>query len=131
MITRSEQREEILILTFEKTFHDESVDEIITLAKELRGDKITDYIENGVKGIFANLSQIDALIEEQSFSWKLNRIPRVTLCIMRICVYEMLFDETVPTGVAINEAVELCKKYASEEDKKFINGVLGAISKKI
>lgn len=130
-MTRSEQREEILILTFEKTFHDKSIEELITDAKELRGDKINDYIDAEVKGIFENLEKIDALIEENSISWKLNRIPRVTLCIMRVGIYEMLFDDTVPTGVAINEAVELCKKYASDDDKKFVNGVLGALSKKI
>lgn len=130
-MTRSEQREEILILTFEKTFHNEPIDEIISLAKELRGDKINEYIECEVKGIFENLEKIDALIEENSIGWKLTRIPRVTLCIMRVGIYEMLFDDTVPTGVAINEAVELCKKYASEDDKKFVNGVLGAVSKKL
>lgn len=130
-MTRSEQREEILILTFEKTFHDEPLEEIISSAKELRGEKINEYIEREVFGIFENLKQIDDLIEENCISWKLNRIPRVTLCIMRICIYEMLYDDTVPTGVAINEAVELCKKYASEDDKKFVNGVLGAVSKKI
>lgn len=130
-MTRSEQREEILILTFEKTFHNEPIDEIISLAKELRGDKINEYIECEVKGIFENLEKIDVLIEENSIGWKLTRIPRVTLCIMRVGIYEMLFDDTVPTGVAINEAVELCKKYASEDDKKFVNGVLGAVSKKL
>lgn len=130
-MTRSEQREEVLILTFEKTFHDESVDEIIAVAKELRADRMNEYIENKVKGIFENIQKIDSLIEENIIGWKLNRIPRITLCIMRVCVYEMLFDDTVPIGVAINEAVELCKKYASEEDKKYVNGVLGTISKKI
>ncbi len=130
-MTRSEQREEVFILTFEKTFHDESVDEVIALAKELRGEKINDYIENEVKGIFDNIEAIDKLIAEHSIGWKINRIPRVNLCIMRICVYEMMFDDTVPTSVAINEAVELCKKYSSDEDKKFVNGVLGTISRNI
>ena len=130
-MTRSEQREEVFILTFEKTFHDESVDEVIALAKELRGEKINDYIENEVKGIFDNIEAIDKLIAEHSIGWKINRIPRVNLCIMRICVYEMMFDDTVPTSVAINEAVELCKKYSSDEDKKFVNGVLGIISRNI
>jgi len=130
-MTRSEQREEVFILTFEKTFHNESVEEVIELAKELRGEKINDYIENEVKGIFDNIETIDKLIEENSIGWKISRIPRVNLCIMRICIYEMMFDDTVPVGVAINEAVELCKKYSSEEDKKFVNGVLGTISRNL
>lgn len=130
-MTRSEQREEIFILTYEKTFHDDALESIFETARELRGEKINEHIEAQVSGIFDNLSKIDALIEEKSISWKLNRIPRVTLCIMRVCVYEMLFDDNVPTSVAINEALELCKKYASDEDKKFVNGVLGAISKSL
>ncbi len=130
-MTRSEQREEVFILTFEKTFHNESVEEVIELAKELRGEKINDYIENEVKGIFDNIETIDKLIEENSIGWKISRIPRVNLCIMRICIYEMMFDDTVPVGVAINEAVELCKKYSSEEDKKFVNGILGTISRNL
>ncbi len=130
-MTRSEQREEILILTFEKTFHEDSIDDIITCANELRGEKITPYIVETTKGIFNSIDKIDALIEENSIGWNINRIPRVTLCILRIAIYEILYVEKVPTGVAINEAVELCKKYASDDDKKFVNGVLGAISKKI
>lgn len=130
-MTRSEQREEILILTFEKMFHDNSIEEIIETAQEFRGDKINDYVKAEVNGIFDNLSKIDEIIEKNSIGWKISRIPKVTLCILRVAVYEMLFDETVPTGVAINEAVELCKKYASVDDKKFVNGVLGAISKEI
>lgn len=130
-MTRSEQREEILILTFEKTFHEDSIDDIITCANELRGEKITPYIVETTKGIYNSIDKIDALIEENSIGWNINRIPRVTLCILRIAIYEILYVEKVPTGVAINEAVELCKKYASDDDKKFVNGVLGAISKKI
>lgn len=130
-MTRSEQREEVFILTFEKTFHEESIDEIIELAMNLRGEKVNDYIKNEVKGIFDNLEKIDALIEENLVGWKINRISRVNLCILRICIYEMLFDETVPVGVAINEAVELCKKYSAENDKKFVNGILGSVSRKL
>lgn len=130
-MTRSEQREEILILTFEKTFHEEPLEEIIEADKSLRGEKVSEYVENEVKGIFEKLDQIDELIEKNSIGWKINRIPRVTLCILRIGIFEMLFDDTVPTGVAINEAVELCKKYASDDDKKFVNGVLGTVSKSL
>ena len=130
-MTRSEQREEILILTFEKTFHEDPIENVISLAKELRPEKINQYIENEVVGILDNVQTIDELIEQNSIGWKLNRIPRITLCIMRLAVYEMMYDETVPVKVAINESLELCKKYASDEDRKFVNGVLGAISKKI
>ncbi len=130
-MTRSEQREEVFILVFEKTFHEETIDEVIECAKELRGDKITDYIINTAKGVFDKQSELDTIIEENSIGWKINRISRVSLCILRIAIFEMLFEDGVPTGVAINEAIELCKKYTSDEEKKFVNGVLGAVSKKI
>ena len=128
-MTRSEQREEVFILVFEKTFHEESIEFIIDSAKEIREDKITDYIVDTAKGVYDFVDKIDSLIEENSIGWKINRISRVALCILRIAIYEIIYNENVPAGVAINEAVELCKKYATDDEKKFVNGVLGAISK--
>ncbi len=128
-MTRSEQREEVFILVFEKTFHEEPIEFIIDSAKEIREDKITDYIVDTAKGVYDFVDKIDSLIEENSIGWKINRISRVALCILRIAIYEIIYNENVPAGVAINEAVELCKKYATDDEKKFVNGVLGAISK--
>ena len=128
-MTRSEQREEVFILVFEKTFHENSIEDIIESAKEFRQEKITDYIINTSKGVYEFVEKIDALIEENSIGWKINRISRVALCILRIAIYEIVFDDSVPCSVAINEAVELCKKYATDDEKKFVNGILGAISK--
>lgn len=128
-MTRSEQREEVFILVFEKTFHEDSIEDIIESAKELRQEKVTDYIINTAKGVYNSVEKIDSIIEENSIGWKINRISRVALCILRIAIYEIVFDDSVPCGVAINEAVELCKKYATDDEKKFVNGVLGAVSK--
>ncbi len=130
-MTRSEQREEVFILLFEKTFHESFVEEVVEIAKEYRSDKINDSVVNTLYSVYEHLDEIDALIEQNSKNWKISRIPRVTLCIMRLCVYEMIHDESVPVGVAINEAVELCKKYATDDDRKFANGVLGSISRNL
>ncbi|MBQ2676602.1 MAG: transcription antitermination factor NusB [Clostridia bacterium] len=130
-MTRSEQRQLILGLVFEKTFHEEPVPEVIQLAVETREIVADDFITRCVNGVFENLDQIDKTIEENCIGWKLSRIPRVSLCIMRVAVYEILFEQDIPVGASINEAVELAKKYAGDEDPSYINGVLGAVARKL
>ena len=73
------------------------------------------------------LQKIDALIEEHSHKWKTTRLSRVALSVLRLAVYELMYCEDIPVSVSINEAVELAKSYAGEEDASFINGVLGGI----
>ena len=82
-------------------------------------------------GIFDNLSDIDAKITENLRGWKLNRISKVSLSLMRIAVYEMLYMDDIPHSVSINEAVTLAKKYSTQDDSSFINGVLGSVSKTV
>ena len=130
-MTRSEQRQQILALTFEKSFKDETLPEIIENAIESRNLKTSAFVERSVNGIFDHLEQIDELISDCSIGWKLNRIPRVSLAVMRICVYEMLFESDIPVSASINEAVELVKKYGGDGDPSYVNGVLGAVAKKI
>ena len=73
---------------------------------------------------------IDPQIEEVSVGWKLNRMSRVDLAILRLAVYELLYDEKIPTGVAINEAVELAKTYGGDASPSFVNGILAKIATK-
>ena len=126
-MTRSEQRQQLLALVYEKTFHDDTIEDIILLAKEARQQKLTDYIQRAFEGIFNNLDVIDEKIGAHSIGWKLARIPKIPLCIMRIAVYEMIFEEDIPVSVSINEAVELAKIYGADDDHSYVNGVLGAI----
>ena len=74
---------------------------------------------------YDNRDEIDKIISENSVGWKIERLPKVTLAIMRLAFCELLYVPSVPTGVTINEAVELAKKFASQEDASFINGILG------
>lgn len=74
--------------------------------------------------VLGKLSEIDAMINEKVTGWKTDRMGKVDLTILRIAVYEIQFDESVPTSVAINEAVELAKKYGQDESASFVNGVL-------
>ncbi|MGU8235797.1 transcription antitermination factor NusB [Clostridium perfringens] len=87
------------------------------------------YIKSGLLGIEENKEKLDSLIESQLVKWKLNRISKVNLSILRISAYEILFAEDVPGKVSINEAIELCKKYSDNKSVSFINGVLDKVYK--
>jgi len=78
-------------------------------------------------GVLEHIEEIDKQINEVAVGWKTDRMGKVDLSIIRLAVYEMLYDEEVPTGVAINEAVELVKKYGRDESPAFINGILAKL----
>lgn len=80
-------------------------------------------------GIMKHIPEIDTLLNQTSRGWKTSRMAKVDLSILRLAVYEMKYDDTVPTGVAINEAVELAKHYGGAESPSFINGILGKIAR--
>ena len=90
---------------------------------------LTAYALNLIKGVEEHLVVLDAQLEATAENWTVARMPIVDRTILRIAAYEMIFVEDVPVSVAINEAVELAKKYAGDDDYQFINGVLGAISR--
>ncbi len=87
------------------------------------------YAKELYTGVLANLDKLDETLASYSKKWKLNRLPKVSLTVLRLALYEMEFVDDLPDSVAINEAVELAKKYGSQEDASFINGVLGAVSR--
>lgn len=93
---------------------------------EIDGE-LRDYAEAICRGIGDNLEQIDALISECLIDWQLDRIAVIDRNLMRIAAYEMLFVNTMPPAVSINEAIELAKKYSTAESGKFVNGVLGRL----
>ena len=78
-----------------------------------------------------NMHEINAEIESNLKGWSMSRISKVSLALLRMAICEMKYIDNVPVGVSINEAVEICKVYGSDEDKSFINGVLGSVSKTI
>jgi len=84
-----------------------------------------------VKGVFANMDRIDALLSEHSHNWKMHRMNAVDRSILRLGVYELIFCNETPTKVIINEAIEIGKKYGTAESGSFINGILDKISKEV
>lgn len=84
-----------------------------------------------VHGVWSHQRELDALIVRFSKHWKLSRIAKVELTVLRLAVYEILFSPDIPLRVAINEAIELAKRYGDENSRNFINGILDAIAKAV
>ena len=128
---RRQAREEAFILIFEKQFNTDSTNEILELASEVRDLKPDDYIKTVFTGVYDNVELIDGIISQNAIGWKINRISKTSLCILRLAIYEMKFIDEIPVSVSINEAVELCKKYATKEDASFVNGILSTVEKSL
>lgn len=125
---RSEAREQAFILVFEKIFNsDLNAQEIKDIAAESELFVAGGFAEQLFDAACENEEKLDEIITSFLKGWTLQRIPKVSLALLRIAVCEILFIDDVPDSVSANEAVELAKKYAGEEDASFINGVLGSV----
>ena len=91
-------------------------------------EKDQEYMSQKYRHVLEKLDEIDALLNETSKGWKTKRMSRVDLTALRLAVYELKFDQDVPTGVAINEAVELARRFGGETSGSFVNGILGKIA---
>ena len=131
-MTRSEAREQAFIVLFEKIFDNESaISEIIKNAQEAELIKINGFAQSLLEAIETNALKIDDVIEANLKGWSLQRLPKVSLAVLRLAIGEMLFIDDVPAGVSVNEAVELTKKYGTNDDASYVNGVLGSVAKSI
>lgn len=129
-MTRKMAREEAFILIFEKVFSSDTVEEILEIAAEARDLKPDDYIKTVFSGVYEHIEEIDGIISENAVGWKIERISKTALAVLRLAIYEMKYMDDIPVSVSINEAVELCKKYATTEDASFVNGILSTVAKK-
>lgn len=129
-MTRKIAREETFILIFEKAFNDASCEEILEIAADVRDLEPDKYVSKVFCGVFENLEEIDAMISEKAVGWKISRISKTALSVLRLSIFEIKYMDDIPESVSINEAVELCKKYATKEDASFVNGILASIVKK-
>ena len=92
-----------------------------------RKEKDMDYIQKKYEDIMAHLAEIDAMINEVAEGWKTSRMGKVDLTLIRLATYELKYEEDIPTGVAINEAVELAKAYGTDDSASFVNGILAKL----
>lgn len=127
-MTRRELRENVFLMLFRVEFHEDSE---MAEQFDLFGDEIENiteedsvYINNKCNDIIAKIDEIDTAINESTTGWKTTRMGKVDLSIIRLAVYEIKYEEDIPAKVSINEAVELAKKYGTDESASFVNGVL-------
>jgi len=130
-MTRRELREHIFRLLFRAEFHPpdmmpEQIKLYIEHLTEIQDGDI-EYIMGKTQRILEQLTVLDENIEVITTGWKVSRMGKVDLTIIRLAFFEIKFDEDIPTGVAINEAVELAKRYGTDESPSFINGVLAKL----
>ena len=131
-IKRREARELVIALLFETEFKDgDNVSEIYELSAENREIPDDGYIKRAYFGVCENKEKIDELIGKNSRGWKTNRLSKLSRSVMRLAVYEMLFEEKIPNSVAINEAIELTKKFDDPKAKAFVNGVLNSVKNEL
>lgn len=128
---RTEARELYMQLLFQMDMQKE-------YSKELKDKFINEYMQESNQLDYFNklydltiehLNQVDGLIEASSENWKINRISKVDLAVLRLSIIEILYIKDIPVSASINEAVDMAKKYSGEDSGKFINGVLGKVAK--
>ena len=140
-MVRNTAREIAIHLSYELSFTDKPIDQLLAerltadsfaalaeedaLYKEAPNAKQADYIRRLVKGVDEHAAELDGYIARYAKGWSFSRIPLVASAIMRVSMYEILYMPDIPNGAAINEAVEIAKKYETPETVKFINGILG------
>lgn len=127
---RRKSRELALQRLFQEDLNPNSAD-LFSLTEEHEvGDEIKDFYKELVHGVTSRKPDIDKLIEDHSNNWRVSRMAKVDLNILRMATYELLYSNEVPPNVALNEAIEISKKFGSEDSPSFVNGVLDNILKK-
>lgn len=142
-MNRRKSREVAMRLLFQTTLNEENLEVALENLKDVREseesakekdyesvdlkDVDIDYVKRIIKGIEENKEEIDEKIKGNLKNWKIERLSKVDLSILRLCTYELKFEEDIPSKVSVNEAIELAKKYSGEKAATFINGVLGKI----
>ena len=130
-MSRREIREQIFKLLFRAEFYEEEElpEQLQLFFEELdkKEEKDISYIQEKTQQILARLPERDGLINEAAKGGKTSRMGKVDLTLIRLAVYEIKFEEEIPTGVAINEAVELAKSYGTDDSASFVNGILAKL----
>ncbi len=129
-MTRREAREKAIELIYEKNSRpDDDAAAVYESSLDIRETKDNEYIKRVYFGVIEHREFIDEKIKEVAHDWSVDRMSRVTVSILRLAVFELYFDRTIPTSVTINEALELAKKYDASSAPAFINGILNKIGK--
>ncbi len=130
-LTRRESRENAFLAAFSATFQPDDPQEAVSAHAEVGELELDAFAQRLLHDMFDHANDIDAAIVGHLKGWALSRIPRVSLVALRLALAEMLYGEEKKPGVAINEAVELVKKYGAENDYQFVNGLLGSVAREL
>lgn len=134
-MSRTTAREVAMMMHFSNLLGGEDTPERVCEKAESLGtldEEDLVYVSQMLEGVGAHSEELDEIIGRYAKDWAIERIARVDLSILRVAIYEMLYrKEDVPTGAAINEAVELAKRYGGERSYAFINGILGSVAKEV
>lgn len=130
-MTRREIRDSAFKLIFETLLRDDSIEELYETAEEVDEIIVNDSVRELVDGVISHADELDAVISKYSKTRAISRISRLNIAILRLALYEALYDEKTPVNAAISEAIILSKAYTFKEDTSFINGVLGAFSREL
>lgn len=114
-------------LEIQKTDRNEQIN--MALEDESLTGRDREYIKGIVDGVHQKTSVLDSIIEKKATGWKINRLSKIDLSILRIGIYEILYRKDIPYSVSVNEAVELSKKYSNEDAGAFVNGLLAKVSR--
>lgn len=127
---RRRSREAALKMIYQREMTGYDIEECIKLYWENLGDidDVKEFSNFLARGVVTNLDKIDTFISKFSNNWTIDRMHKVDLSILRLAVFEMLFCQDIPLKVSINEAIELAKKFSSDNAKSFVNGLLGKIA---
>ena len=130
ILPRREARENAFLLAFSQTFGDVPLQEALTTNAETDEEHPVDgFSKHLLNAYYDHSAEVDDEIRAHLRNWTMERLPRVSLTVLRLAIAEMLFGGENKPGVAINEAVELTKKYGADEDYQFVNGLLGAVAR--
>ncbi|MBO7293624.1 MAG: transcription antitermination factor NusB [Clostridia bacterium] len=128
-MNRHQARELAFSLLFEHEFDKErSARELYDTAKAAREEEENKYVRGVLTGVLDHEAELEAAISDASKGWSLSRISKVSLSILKLCAYEMLFCKDIPIRVSLNEAIELVKRYDEESARSFVNGILNTLA---
>jgi N utilization substance protein B len=130
---RRKARENALQLLFQLDFNEAEVETALSLFWKGKREtqEVKEYSAWLVRGIYSHLEKIDSVIRSHSQNWRLARMAAVDRNILRIAVFELLYEENVAAAVIINEAIEIAKKYSNEQAASFVNGILDGVRKEL
>lgn len=128
-MTRREIRDSAFKLVFEQLLRDDDINELYEIAEEIDEITVNDEVKKMVEGTLEHAGELDSIISKYSKSRSILRISKINIAILRIALFESLYDENTPMNAAISEAIKLSMMYTYKEDTAFINGVLGAFSR--